>query len=138
MKGILFLCVANSVRSQMAEGLARVMAPPGVEVYSAGSAPAGVNPYAIEVMHEIGIDISRQRSKAVSEVPLEHTDIVVTLCAEEVCPTLPVTVRRLHWPLNDPGHTRGSRSEILQAFRATRDDLRARLCTLFREGAAES
>lgn len=98
MKRILFLCVANSARSQMAEGLARRLLGPRAEVMSAGSQPATVNPYAIEVMGEIGIDITGQRSKSVDEVDPSSVDLVVTLCAEEVCPILPGRVRRLRWP----------------------------------------
>ena len=109
-KGVLFLCVANSARSQMAEGLARAVAPRDVEIYSAGSAPAGVNPFAREVMQEVGIDISSQRSKSIEEIPAEHIGTVVTLCAEEVCPVFPGKVRRLEWPLQDPAAARGSAS----------------------------
>jgi arsenate reductase len=102
MKRILFLCVANSARSQMAEGLAREILGAGVEVLSAGSQPSKVNPYAIEAMAEIGIDLSGHRSKSVDEIDPAGLDLVVTLCAEEVCPVLPGRVRRLHWPINDP------------------------------------
>ncbi|MEX0744090.1 MAG: arsenate reductase ArsC, partial [Phycisphaeraceae bacterium] len=102
MKRILFLCVANSARSQMAEGLARRFLGPEVEVMSAGSQPSRLNPYAVEAMAEIGIDISTQRSKSIDEVPAEEFDYVVTLCAEEVCPVVPGRVRRLHWPIADP------------------------------------
>lgn len=99
---LLFLCVANSARSQMAEGLARSILGPEASVTSAGSAPSRVNPLAIEAMAELGIDISGQASKGVEEVPLDEVDTVITLCAEEVCPVLPGTVRRLHWPIADP------------------------------------
>lgn len=102
MTTILFMCVANSARSQMAEGLARDMMGAGVTVLSAGSAPATVNPYAIEAMAELGIDISGHRSKSVDEIDPAAIDLVVTLCAEEVCPVLPGRVRRLHWPIADP------------------------------------
>ena len=85
-KGILFLCVANSARSQMAEGIARSLAPPGVKIWSAGSRPTKVRPEAIEVLKEIGIDISEHRSKAVAEIPADDVDTVITLCAEEECP----------------------------------------------------
>ena len=102
MKRILFLCVANSARSQMAEGLARAMLGPEVTVESAGSAPSRLNPLAVEAMAELGIDISGQRSKPVDEIDTDGLDLVVTLCAEEVCPVLPGRVRRLHWPVADP------------------------------------
>ena len=85
MKSILFLCVANSARSQMAEGIARSLAPRALKVYSAGSAPSRVNRLAVQVMDEIGIDITRQTSKGIDAVPLKRVDLVVTLCAEEVC-----------------------------------------------------
>jgi arsenate reductase (thioredoxin) len=102
MTTILFLCVANSARSQMAEGLARHMLGPDVTVLSAGSAPSSVNPHAVEAMAELGIDISGQHSKSVEEIDVKALDLVVTLCAEEVCPVLPGWVRRLHWPIPDP------------------------------------
>jgi arsenate reductase (thioredoxin) len=102
MKRVLFLCVANSARSQMAEGLARKILGEGVEVMSAGSRPSNVNPYAIEAMAEVGIDISGHRSKSVDDIDPASIDLVVTLCAEEVCPVLPGRVQRLHWPIVDP------------------------------------
>ena len=102
VKRILFLCVANSARSQMAEGLARQILGERAEISSAGSKPAPVNPHAVEAMAEIGIDITGQYSKSVDTIDLSGLDLVVTLCAEEVCPILPGHVRRLHWPIADP------------------------------------
>jgi len=102
MKRILFLCVANSARSQMAEGLARQILGELAEVLSAGSDPASVNPHAVEAMAEIGIDITGQYSKSVDTIDLLGLDLVVTLCAEEVCPILPGHVQRTHWPIADP------------------------------------
>jgi arsenate reductase len=102
MKRILFLCVANSARSQMAEGLARAALGPNVEVLSAGSEPSVVNPYAIEAMAELSVDIGHHRSKSVDKVDPASLDMVITLCAEEVCPLLPGRVRRLHWALRIP------------------------------------
>ena len=102
MKRILFLCVANSARSQMAEGLARQILGELAEVSSAGSDPAPVNPHAAEAMAEIGIDITGQHSKSVDTIDLSGLDLVVTLCAEEVCPVLPGHVQRMHWPIADP------------------------------------
>ena len=102
MKQILFLCVANSARSQMAEGLARQILGERAEVSSAGSEPSTVNPHAVEAMAEIGIDITGQYSKSVDTIELSDLDLVVTLCAEEVCPVLPEHVQRLHWPIADP------------------------------------
>src|SRR5437870_4130533 len=99
---ILFLCVANSARSQMAEGLARHMFGDRAVVASAGSAATGVNPHAIEALKEAGIDISAHRSKSVADLDAASFNTIVTLCAEEVCPVVPGRVARLHWPLPDP------------------------------------
>lgn len=129
---LIFLCVANSARSQLAEGLARARAPAGWKVYSAGSEPGTLHPLALEVMREIGIDISRQHAKGLDSVPLADADIIVTLCAEEVCPVAPGAHTRLHWPLPDPAAAAGSREERLGAFRAVRDEIAARLETLWR------
>ncbi len=120
---VLFMCVANSARSQMAEGLARRHAPAGVAVYSAGSEPAVVNPYAVEAMHEVGIDIESHRSKGIEDVPVDQIETVITLCAEEVCPTFPRQIEKLHWPHPDPAAASGSHEEILASFRTVRDQL---------------
>ena len=127
MKGILFLCVANSARSQMAEGIARGLVPPGIRVWSAGSSPTGVRSEAVEVLREIGIDISGYRSKSVSEIPAAEIDTVITLCAEEVCPLFFGSAERIHWPLSDPAAASGTDQERLAAFRKTRDELRRRI-----------
>ncbi|MGH7543841.1 MAG: arsenate reductase ArsC [Gemmatimonadota bacterium] len=134
--GVLFLCVANSARSQMAEGLARRLAPPGTRVYSAGSEPGTVNPLAVRAMAEIGVDISDHRSKSVDEIPVDRVDVVVTLCAEEVCPVFPGPVRRLHWPVDDPVRAGGSEAERLDAFRRARDEIGRRLEEWLGEGPA--
>jgi arsenate reductase (thioredoxin) len=128
-KHILFLCVANSARSQMAEGLARALMGPDVEIASAGSQPSKVNPYAIEAMAEIGIDISGHHSKSVAEVDVAKADAVITLCADEVCPVLPGKVRRLHWPIPDPASNDPSLSaeQMRKRFRVARDQIRERL-----------
>jgi arsenate reductase len=127
---ILFLCVANSARSQLAEGLARRVFP-DFEIASAGSEPSRVNPFAIEVLKEIGIDISDQSSKAVTELSpvfLQNLDFVITLCAEEVCPVLPSKVRRFHWPQADPASPQAlPREEMLRRFREARDLIHGRL-----------
>jgi len=120
---ILFLCVKNSARSQMAEGLARSMAPPGYRFLSAGSDPGTVNPLAIQALAEERIDISTHRAKGLESVSLDEVDTVVTLCAEEVCPVVPGQVSRLHWPLPDP--------KDLPSFRTVRDELRRRLPRLW-------
>lgn len=130
--GILFLCVANSARSQMAEGLARAAFGERVSVQSAGSEPTQVNPYAIEVMREIGIDLTTHRSKSVDTIDPATVATVITLCAEEVCPVFLGKAQRLHWPIADPASKDPSlsREELLSRFRRARDLLRARLATL--------
>src|SRR5437660_1784371 len=100
--GLLFLCVANSARSQMAEGLARALFGDAARVQSAGSRPSRVNPYAVAVMAELGIDLTVHTSKSVDTIDPRTVDTVVTLCAEEVCPVLLGAARRLHWPIDDP------------------------------------
>ncbi|HWO88104.1 MAG TPA: arsenate reductase ArsC [Gemmatimonadales bacterium] len=128
---VLFLCVANSARSQLAEGIARSVAPPGVRVFSAGSVPSTINPLAVRALAEIGIDARGQRSKGITEVPIAEVDLVVTLCAEEVCPVFPGKVQRLHWPLPDPAAVSGGEAEQMEAFRRVREELRARIAGLF-------
>ena len=129
MKSILFLCVANSARSQMAEGLARDLLRPDIRVQSAGSRPSQDNPYAAEVMAELGIDLGAHRSKAVDTIDPATVDLVVTLCAEEVCPAFLGGARQLHWPFPDPASDDPTLTpKDLQArFRAARDSIRARL-----------
>lgn len=127
---ILFLCVANSARSQMAEGIARALAPADVRVSSAGSAPATVRPQAVAALAEIGIDISGHYSKAVDDVA-RPVDVVVTLCAEEVCPIWLGDAQRVHWGLPDPAAAVGTPEEQLDAFREVRDVLRRRLAVVF-------
>ena len=130
-RGVLFLCVANSARSQLAEGVARSLAAPGVTVWSAGSQPTRVRPEAIAALAEIGIDISAHRSKAVSEIPADQVDTVITLCGEEECPVFLGKARRLHWGLPDPAGVGGSKADREDAFRRTRDELRRRLAAVF-------
>jgi arsenate reductase len=126
---LLFLCVANSARSQMAEGIARSLAPAGVRISSAGSAPSKVNPLAIRVLAEIGVDAGRQFSKSVNDIPPEGVDAVITLCAEEECPVFLGDARRYHWGLPDPGG--GDEAARLESFRAVRDEIRRRLARVF-------
>ena len=127
---ILFLCVANSARSQMAEGLARARFGGRMSVESAGSNPSRVNPLAIEVMAEVGIDISGHRSTSVSAVDPTGVATVVTLCAEEVCPAYLGKANRVHWPIADPAGATGSPAERRQRFREVRDEIVRRLETL--------
>jgi arsenate reductase len=136
MRGVLFLCVANSARSQMAEAIARSLAPPDVRVYSAGSEPTRINPLAIRALREIGLDASSQRAKGIAEVPAEEIETVVTLCAEEVCPVFPGKVRRLNWPLPDPAAAAGDEEARLAQFRSVRDELRRRISSLFSDAEA--
>ncbi len=135
-QSILFLCVANSARSQMAEGLARQMFP-GLRIQSAGSRPSRVNPYALEVLAEQGIDAASHTSKSVQDIDPASVDLVITLCAEEVCPLFLGKAERLHWPIPDPASDDPTLApEDLRArFRAGRDEIRRRLEGL-REGWA--
>lgn len=126
-RGVLFLCVANSARSQMAEGIARQLAGDRLRVRSAGSAPSRVHPLAVRALAEIGIDISGSRSKSVDEVDPATVDTVITLCAEEVCPVYLGTARRLHWPLPDPAGHDEAEEASLERFRAVREALRRRI-----------
>jgi len=128
-KGYLFLCVANSARSQLAEGIARSLAPGDVWIGSGGSQPSEVRPEAIAVLDEIGIDISDHRSKSVDDAPRDRIEAVITLCAEQVCPVYLGSAHRVHWGLPDPAAVKGEGR--LDAFRHTRDELSRRLSVLF-------
>ncbi len=132
MTNILFLCTGNSCRSQMAEGWARALAGDGVCVQSAGIEAHGKNPRAIAVMQEAGIDISAQESTRVDDAMLKAADLVVTVCghADEHCPVLPAGSRKEHWPLEDPAKASGSEDEIMQVFRASRDEIKQRVTAL--------
>jgi arsenate reductase len=125
---ILFLCTGNSCRSQMAEGWGRQLSREH-EFRSAGIEAHGKNPRAIAVMQEAGVDISGQESTRLSDAMLDWAGLVVTVCghADEHCPVLPPGTRKLHWPLEDPAKAGGSEEEILQVFRASRDDIRRRV-----------
>lgn len=129
---VLFLCVANSARSQMAEAIARFLAPASVKISSAGSRPSHVNPLALKALAEIGIDASGQRSKGVDQIPPDAVDVVVTLCAEEVCPVFLGKAERFHWALPDPAAVQGDEDARLEAFRRIRDELRRRLEVVFK------
>ena len=131
---ILFLCIANSARSQMAEGIARSLAPQGVTVSSAGSSPAYVRPQAIQVLKEIGIDISVHRSKGLESIDAGSVDAVITLCDEEVCPVFLGKAHRVHWGLPDPAGVTGTEETRLNAFRSVRDELLRRMKVVFVQG----
>lgn len=128
---ILFMCVANSARSQMAEGLAKKIFAPSVNVESAGSQPKNVNPFATAAMKEVGVDLSNHYSKSYDELKpsfIVELNYVITLCAEEVCPSM-VTQKaeKLHWPLPDPAGKQGTDEEQLARFRETRTSLATRI-----------
>jgi len=139
---LLFLCTGNACRSQMAEGWARVLADDDIQVYSAGIEAHGLNPRAVAVMQDAGVDISRQQSTQLSEEMLKQMDYVVTVCghADELCPALPPGVRKEHWPLSDPAKAEGSEEEIMATFRHSRDDIKQRvqklIARLLKETAA--
>ncbi len=127
------MCVANSARSQMAEGLARKIAGSNISIRSAGSKATNVNPLAIQVMKEIGIDITNQKSKSVDSIDPETVETVITLCAEEVCPVYLGKARRLHWPFPDPANKDLEASKQLELFRTVRDDIKKTVEAFFRE-----
>jgi arsenate reductase len=137
---ILFLCVANSARSQLAEGLAKSIFGSRAVVESAGSEPSGkVQPWAIEVLKEAGIDISKNWSKSIDQLSpgfLANLDLVITLCAEEVCPTLSSSAKRLHWPIKDPAHVPAD--QMAEAFRSARNKIKEKLMGLFEDIAFKS
>ena len=125
---VLILCTGNSCRSHMAEGILREAAGDLLEVHSAGSKPAGfVHPKSIEVLREIGIDISSHTSKSMNEFLDRDIETVITVCgnADQACPVFPGQVNRHHWPFEDPAHATGSEEEIRNAFRRVRDEIAA-------------
>ncbi len=127
---LLFMCVANSARSQLAEGLAKHYFGARAEVKSAGSHPSKINPLAILVLKEIGIDILDHYSKSVEDLDsgfLTNLDYVITLCAEEVCPILISKAKKLHWPFPDPGSSGTTEEDRLRSFRKIRDCIQKRL-----------
>ena len=126
---ILFLCTGNSCRSQIAEAIANHYFNDVFEAVSAGTKPAGVNPLSVKVMAEEGIDISKARSKNVSEFAGRNFDYVITLCggAKETCPVFPASVKKLHWDLPDPAAAKGGDEEVLAVFRAVGKDIKKRL-----------
>ena len=128
MTRVMFLCTGNTCRSQMAEGFAKAFGKGLIEAHSAGLMPAGVvNPKAIAVMREVGIDISGQQSKGIVPELLGKMDIIVTLCgnAESSCPMTPPNITRLHWPIDDPISAVGTEEEVMNEFRKARDEIRA-------------
>jgi len=133
---VLILCTGNSCRSHMAEGILRAAAGDFLEVHSAGSNPAGyVHPLATRALAEIGIDLRAHRSKSMNEFLDQNIETVITVCgkADQVCPTYPGQVNRLHWPFDDPAHATGTEEEQMSVFRRLRDEIRAK----FENWAAE-
>jgi arsenate reductase len=129
---VLFLCTGNSRRSQMAEGLVRRFLSESFEPYSAGVEPEELDPRAVQVMREIGIDISDQRSKDMGELAGIEFDLVVTLCdqAREMCPLFPGDTEVVHLSFPDPANAQGSPDEVLQVYREVRDALKESLLPL--------
>lgn len=126
---VLFLCTGNSCRSQMAEGWLRHSGEERFQAFSAGTRPVAVNPLAIEVMRESGVDITSQRSKSVEEFRAATFDYVITVCdnASAECPVFPGAAKRLHWPFDDPACASGTHDERLQEFRRVRDEIAAQV-----------
>lgn len=135
MTRVLFLCTHNSARSQMAEGFLRAMAGDRFEAGSAGTEKTSVNPLAIRAMAELGIDLSGHTSKVYDDVASEVWDFLITVCddANERCPWVPGSVRRLHWSFPDPSRATGTDDERLAVFRRVRDQIRERLTDWLRD-----
>lgn len=132
-KKVLFLCTGNSARSQMAEALLRLIAGDSVEASSAGTHPVGLNPMTIEVMKELGVDMTHQRSKHVQEFDGREFDYVITVCdrAKETCPVLPAASRLLHWSFDDPAAA--PEAQRRGVFQRVRDQIADRLCQFILE-----
>jgi len=133
---ILFMCVANSARSQLAEGAAKQIFGERAQIASAGSQPTKVNPFAVRALNEVGAEVHSLYSKTVDEISrdfIDQLDYVITLCAEEVCPVLLSQAKKLHWPLPDPAGHPGNDEEQMMRFRQTRDEIRKRIAEFERE-----
>jgi arsenate reductase len=128
-KKVIFICTGNACRSQMAEGLLRHMAGDKFEVYSAGSHPSRLHPASVAVMAEWGIDIARHTAEPIDDYLETGIDIVITVCdnAQQICPTFPGNVKRIHWGLDDPYHGWGAEPEDLLPYREIRDELKDRI-----------
>ena len=126
---VLFLCTGNSARSQMAEGFLRHMAGDRFEVFSAGVKPTQVNPLAVKVMAEAGVDISKHRSKSAMEFIGQQFDYIITVCdnAKQTCPVFPGKHEKIHWDLEDPAEAQGSEEERIVVFRTIRDEIRKKI-----------
>jgi arsenate reductase len=130
---VLFLCTGNSCRSQMADGIVNHDFSGKITAVSAGTEPHGLNPRAIQVMHEIGIDISRNSSDHLSRYQGQSFDYVISLCgdADEQCPAFFGGVKRLHMPFDDPPRVTGSDQQVMAVYRRVRDEIRAQLNVFF-------
>jgi arsenate reductase len=135
-KKVLFLCTHNSCRSQMAEGLVNADLGDSFQAFSAGTVATGVNPLAVQVLSEIGIDISGHYSKTLESFSAQHFDYVITLCgsANEQCPLFFGGVQRVHIGFDDPSQAAGSHDQVLAEFRRVRDEIRAKI-TAYLTGA---
>ncbi|MBI2251347.1 MAG: arsenate reductase ArsC [Armatimonadetes bacterium] len=135
IKKILFLCANNSCRSQMAEGLANFYGKGKIKAKSAGANPTILNPYAVKVMQEIGIDISNCKSKSLSKFINQKFDYIITLCdsAKQSCPIFPGKAKKLHWNIEDPVLAKGNEIKILNSFRKTREKIKNNLFGLLAE-----
>ena len=135
MLKIMFMCTGNSCRSQMAEGFARALGKGLIEPYSAGVMPSEVHPKTVQVMKEIGVDISNQRSKGIDESLLNTMDIIITLCssAEAMCPMTPPRIKRMHWSIDDPKSATGAEEDVLNAFRRAREEIKKKIEILIEE-----
>jgi arsenate reductase len=135
MLRVLFLCTENACRSQMAEGLVNHFLAGKVKAFSAGVRPSRVNALAIQVMAELGIDISEHRSKSVDDLKGQEFDLVVTVCdqAREACPFFPGPTAKLHLGFPDPAKATGTDAEILAAFRQVRDEMREQILLLLEQ-----
>lgn len=129
VRSVLFLCVANSARSQMAEALARSIFNPSIRVQSAGSRPKGVNPYAVKALAEINLSTDGHHSKSIDSIDTTQVDLAITLCAEEICPVIPGACEHIRWAFQDPDRSDPelTESERLAHFRATRNLIADRL-----------
>jgi len=139
MLKVLFLCTENACRSQMAEGLVNYDLAGQVQAWSAGVRPSRINPRAVQVMAELGIDLSRHRSKSVDDLAGEQFDLVITVCdqAQQQCPIFPGETEVMHVGFPDPARATGTEAEIMAAFRQVRDALREQLVPLLREKSRE-
>jgi arsenate reductase len=132
---VYFICTGNSCRSQMAEGFARALGSHVMDVASGGLEPSVVNPRAVQVMAEAGIDISSHTSDPIDRELLRRVDLAITLCgdARDRCPATPRSVKKLHWPLQDPAKVTGTEEEVMAVFRDVRDQVKVHVLWLIKE-----